>query len=342
MPHERQQGYNQQNQQLAYQQPQLQQIVRQDDGLFEIKGMLQQLIGSSGKMEEKFHQMQEKVVPHDSATKGIEIQLGQISMSLNNHPQGTLPADTHGNPREHVPKQLMAVSQRNGRDLDLEQEIARERRPTEILVSVPIKVDESNELTEVRVQPAQEYLNKEKEAAKETDKGKEKEIEQLPEQVVEKTSNQEKTQSSGHKLIPTPFPQSAVVTRPMAQKLSDPGSFTITCTIGSYAFAIALCDLGASINLMPLAIYTKLSMFHEEISIILRRPFLATRRALTDCETGELKMWLNNEEIIFNIQQSMRRPIEFANCSLVEAVDVILQEEDASLNVRDPLEVCLG
>ncbi|XP_070049578.1 uncharacterized protein [Nicotiana tomentosiformis] len=53
---------------------------------------------------------------------------------------------------------------------------------------------------------------------------------------------------------------SAVVTRPIAQNVSDPGSFNIPCTIGSYAFAKALCDLGASINLMPLAIYTKLGI----------------------------------------------------------------------------------
>ncbi|XP_009628697.2 uncharacterized protein [Nicotiana tomentosiformis] len=53
---------------------------------------------------------------------------------------------------------------------------------------------------------------------------------------------------------------SEIVTRPMAQKLSDPGSFTIPCTIRSYAFAKALCDLGASINLMHLKIYTKLGI----------------------------------------------------------------------------------
>ncbi|XP_016472316.1 uncharacterized protein LOC107794350 [Nicotiana tabacum] len=134
----------------------------------------------------------------------------------------------------------------------------------------------------------------------------------------------------------------------MAQKLSDPGSFSIPRTIGSYSFAIALCDLGASINLMPLAIYTMLGIdrarpttmllqladrtvkrptgnpddvlvqvekfvfpgdfvifdyqVDEEIPIILGRPFLATERALIDCEAGELKMRLNNEEIIFNVQ----------------------------------------
>ncbi|XP_070031918.1 uncharacterized protein [Nicotiana tomentosiformis] len=93
VPYQRQQGYNQQNQHLAYQQPQQQQIVRQDDGLSEIKGMLQQLIRSNGKM-------QQKVEAHDSAIKGIELQLGQLSMALNNRPQGTLPANTHVNPKE--------------------------------------------------------------------------------------------------------------------------------------------------------------------------------------------------------------------------------------------------
>ncbi|XP_075098551.1 uncharacterized protein LOC142175521 [Nicotiana tabacum] len=53
---------------------------------------------------------------------------------------------------------------------------------------------------------------------------------------------------------------SVVVTRPIAEKLSGPGSFTISCTIGSYTFAKALCDLGVSIKLMPLAIYKRLGI----------------------------------------------------------------------------------
>ncbi|KAK4717902.1 hypothetical protein R3W88_016240 [Solanum pinnatisectum] len=40
----------------------------------------------------------------------------------------------------------------------------------------------------------------------------------------------------------------------------DPGAFTISCTIGLLHFAKALCDLGASINLMPLSIYKELSL----------------------------------------------------------------------------------
>ncbi|KAK4721407.1 hypothetical protein R3W88_011640 [Solanum pinnatisectum] len=43
-------------------------------------------------------------------------------------------------------------------------------------------------------------------------------------------------------------------------KKEDPGAFIILCTIGMLQFAKALCDLGASINLMPYAIYKQLGL----------------------------------------------------------------------------------
>ena len=48
---------------------------------------------------------------------------------------------------------------------------------------------------------------------------------------------------------------SAILQRKLPQKLKYPGSFTIPCTIGNSIFKRALCDLGASINLMPLSIF---------------------------------------------------------------------------------------
>ena len=45
---------------------------------------------------------------------------------------------------------------------------------------------------------------------------------------------------------------SAIATKSLVQKKEDPGAFTISCTVGSLHFAKALCDLGVSINLMPL------------------------------------------------------------------------------------------
>ncbi|XP_019250930.1 PREDICTED: uncharacterized protein LOC109229835 [Nicotiana attenuata] len=311
VPYQRQQRYNQQNQQHAYQQPPQQQIVRHEDGFAKLERMMQQVIGSTGKLADR-------VDSHEPAIKNIEIQLGQISMALNNRPHG-----------------------------------------------ITIEIDDSAGLTQVTVQNAQENTNKEEKVLKE--------IEAAPEPTEEVVPEQEKNQITGKKRLPAPFhgdwpndeglvshkfdfqdlatvtltqTYNAVVTRPIAEKLSDPGSFTIPCTIGSFAFAKALCDLGASINLMHLAIYKRLGIGRArptfmllqladrtikrpsgilddvlvqvgkfvfpadfvildyrvdgKILIILRRPFLATGRALTDCETGELKMRLNDEEITFN------------------------------------------
>lgn len=53
---------------------------------------------------------------------------------------------------------------------------------------------------------------------------------------------------------------SAVIQNKIPLKLKDPGSFTIPCMIGTKFVGKALCDLGASINLMSLSIYKKLGL----------------------------------------------------------------------------------
>ena len=53
---------------------------------------------------------------------------------------------------------------------------------------------------------------------------------------------------------------SAIATRSLEQKKEDLGAFTIPCTVESLHFVKALCDLEASINLMPLSIYKKLGL----------------------------------------------------------------------------------
>ena len=53
---------------------------------------------------------------------------------------------------------------------------------------------------------------------------------------------------------------SAILTCKIPPKLKDPGSFTIPCSIGGQEVGLALCDLGASINLMPLSVFNKLGI----------------------------------------------------------------------------------
>ena len=51
-----------------------------------------------------------------------------------------------------------------------------------------------------------------------------------------------------------------VIQKKLTVKIQDPGSFTIPYTIGKVEFKKALCDSGASINLMPLSIVKILSL----------------------------------------------------------------------------------
>ncbi|XP_075079884.1 uncharacterized protein LOC142165168 [Nicotiana tabacum] len=147
---------------------------------------------------------------------------------------------------------------------------------------------------------------------------------------------------------------SALVTTPVAEKLSDPGGFTIPCTISNFVFAkLADRTMKRSSGILD-DVLIQVGKFvfpadfvildcrvDEEIPIILGRPFLDTGRAFIDYETGELKMRLNDEEITFNMQKSMRRPSEFANYSLIDTVDVIVEEDDETLTIEDPLAACL-
>ncbi|XP_070005743.1 uncharacterized protein [Nicotiana sylvestris] len=162
----------------------------------------------------------------------------------------------------------MVVSLCNDRDLDLEQERARESKQAETLVLVPIELDDATKPIEVTVQPAQEETNTQIEAEKEAETAQEpvniplidalKEMSGYAKMMKDAMSRKFDIQD----LATLTLTQTciAVVTRPVAEKLSDPGSFTIPCTIGNFAFAKALCDLGASINVMPLVIYKRLGI----------------------------------------------------------------------------------
>ena len=53
---------------------------------------------------------------------------------------------------------------------------------------------------------------------------------------------------------------SAILQRKLPQKIKDPGNFIIPYTIGNAIFERVMCDLRASINLMPLSIFRRLGL----------------------------------------------------------------------------------
>ncbi|XP_049405116.1 uncharacterized protein LOC125868535 [Solanum stenotomum] len=149
---------------------------------------------------------------------------------------------------------------------------------------------------------------------------------------------------------------SAIMTNEMIKNKEDTRAFTVPCTIGMLQFAKALYDLGESINLKPIAIYKQLGLsepksttmrllmedrsikhplgilydilIDTEIPIVLGRPFLEIGRALVDVESRQLKFWVNEDEVTFNVCKSMKHPRDI---HLVLTIDVI-DEEMASVS----------
>nr|GEV79080.1 reverse transcriptase domain-containing protein [Tanacetum cinerariifolium] len=138
---------------------------------------------------------------------------------------------------------------------------------------------------------------------------------------------------------------SAVLLKKFPEKLGDPDKFLIPCNFSGMAKCIALANLGASINLMPLSVWNKLSlpelspmcMTLELADLLISRPvrvaedvfvkvgtrsFLKTKRALIDVFEGELTLRVGKEAITFNLDQTSRYSANY-NDMTANGIDVI-------------------
>ncbi|XP_062093994.1 uncharacterized protein LOC133800031 [Humulus lupulus] len=96
-----------------------------------------------------------------------------------------------------------------------------------------------------------------------------KALEQMPSYVeFMKEILSKKRKMDDYKTIALTEECSAILQRKLPQKLRDPGSFTISCTIGSFECKHALCDFGASINLMPLSMFRRLGLGEAKATTI--------------------------------------------------------------------------
>nr|GFB23977.1 reverse transcriptase domain-containing protein [Tanacetum cinerariifolium] len=101
----------------------------------------------------------------------------------------------------------------------------------------------------------------------------------------------------------------AVILNKLPRKLGDPGKFLIPCEFPGMDECLALADLGASINLMPLSV----------------RCFLKTGRALIDVHKGELTLRIGNKAITYNLDLTSRYSANY-NQMMANKIDVICEE----------------
>ncbi|GJY35449.1 hypothetical protein Tco_0420827 [Tanacetum coccineum] len=134
---------------------------------------------------------------------------------------------------------------------------------------------------------------------------------------------------------------SAVLLKKLPKKLGDPSKFLIPCDFPGMDESLALANLGASINLMPLSVWKKLSLpeltptcmtleladlvdfdADPRVPLILGRSFLKTGRALIDVYEGELTLRVGKEAVTFNLDQTSRYSSNYDDNS-VNRIDVI-------------------
>ncbi|GJU10696.1 reverse transcriptase domain-containing protein [Tanacetum coccineum] len=125
---------------------------------------------------------------------------------------------------------------------------------------------------------------------------------------------------------------SAVLLKNLPEKLRDPGKFLIPCDFPGMDLYLALADLGASINLMPLSMWKKLSLPEltptcMTLELADQRSFLKTGRALIDVYAGELTLRVGNNAVTFNLDQTSRYSSNYDNSvNRIDIIDVACEE----------------
>nr|GEU93401.1 reverse transcriptase domain-containing protein [Tanacetum cinerariifolium] len=138
---------------------------------------------------------------------------------------------------------------------------------------------------------------------------------------------------------------SAVLLKKFPEKLGDLGKFMIPCDFPKMAECLALADLDASINLMPLSVWNKLSLpdlsskcmtleladhfdADPRVPLILRKSFLKTGRGLINVFEGKLTLRVSKEAITFNLDQKSRYSANYNDMTenRIDVIDMACEE----------------
>ncbi|XP_038976653.1 uncharacterized protein LOC120107448 [Phoenix dactylifera] len=228
---------------------------------------------------ERFERLEAKVDQLASSNRNVEMQLGQLANSINFRGQDNLPSKTEVNPKEHCKavtlrsgKQLGQVSGETivGDKVDYEEVNKKVSEEVEDLAKTPSPLPPVEPYVPPIPFPQRLKQNK-------IDQQFEKFLKVFRQlhinipfadalaQIPAYTKFLKEIMSKKRKLedfetIALTEECSAIIQNKLPPKLRDPGSFSILCTIGDVDFSRALCDLGASVSLMPLSVSRKLGL----------------------------------------------------------------------------------
>ena len=296
--------------------------------------------------------------------KNLETQVGQLALNMPNQNKGTFPSDTQKNPKD-----CMAIQLRSGKDLSSNKETAgkekteAEKEKTEEKEeknSQPEQLKGSNDQKKKKegvpaytpAVPFPQRLQKskrEEQFSKFLDIFKKIEINipfaevisQMPlyaKFLKEVLSKKRKIDEEG--IVNLTATCSAIIQQKLPAKMKDPGSFTIPCSIGKYEFKKALCDSGASINLMPLSVVQRLSLGELTLtSITLQmadRSMAQPEGILEDVLVKVGKFVFPVDFVVMKIEEDTQVPLLLGRPFLTTGAALIdVQKGELTLRVRD-------
>ena len=209
----------------------------------------------------------------NATLKNLETQVGQLAITLQSQKKDAFPSDTKKNPKD-----CMAVQLRSGKELgrmtdrnDSSTEQASPEKEEE-LEGKEERVDRKDIHDSRLAVPFPQRLQKskiEEQFARFLKTFQKLEISMPFTEVVTqmplyakflKDILSKKRKIIGEGIVNLTATCSALMKKELPEKMKDLGSFTIPCMIEGVEIQKALCDSGASINLMPLSVAKQLSL----------------------------------------------------------------------------------
>jgi hypothetical protein len=137
------------------------------------------------------------------------------------------------------------------------------------------------------------------------------------------------------------------------EKQKDPGCPTVPCSVGSFKFETSLCDLGASVSIMPRDMFEKLRLPLEPTSVCLELGDNSIRYPLGIAEDVPVKVghhFISIDFVVLEMGESEKTPLILGRPFLKTVgatIDVGKGEikfningERSSFKFRPRLEVC--
>ncbi|XP_074293636.1 uncharacterized protein LOC141620740 [Silene latifolia] len=129
----------------------------------------------------------------------------------------------------------------------------------------------------------------------------------------------------------------AVLLNPMPEKLQDPVIFSIPCMVGNVSIKKALCDLGASVSILPLPIARKVRL-HDMIptSMTLQLGDRLVQRPMDVIEDVSVKVrnfYIPTDFVILEIPEDQQTPIILGR-PLLATGDVNISVKEGKLTFK--------